>query len=426
MSCSISNTASPCSSRNSATNDVKSAVSCGFIPAVGSSRSNSFGCVASARATSSRRWSPYERFLPSSASFLRRPLNSSSSRARSRASRSSRFTPGVRRTAWKRFPLSLTCMPTSTFSSAVMLWKRRMFWNVRPMPRSVNACGGFPVMSSFANHTRPFVGLYTPVSMLKNVVLPAPFGPMSETIALAGTLNSTSSTATRPPNSFRRNSVRSSGSADSGTGDLVVVERLVVNLGVVHLRRDTGARYQPLGPEEHDDDDDHAEDPELVERHVDVRVEVTVDPRADIRQALAVEIGKETRTDDDAGNAAHAAEDDHAENEHRDLEEEVVRERTALVRRIERARDTAEERAGRVRPRLRPHEGDAHRRGGRLVLANRDPCAPEPRVAQPHRAEDGDQHETERGAEEDGVEVGGDRVLHRDREMCGSPVAEAR
>src|SRR3954468_13925025 len=274
-----------------------------------------------------------------------------------------------------------------------------MFWNVRPMPRSVNACGGFPVMSSFANHTRPFVGLYTPVSMLKNVVLPAPFGPMSETIALAGTLNSTSSTATRPPNSLRRNSVRSSGSGASGTGDLVVVERLVVNLRVVHLPRDAGARYQPLGPEEHDDDDDHAEDPELVERHVEMRVEVRVDPRADVRQPFAVEIREEARTDDDAGDAAHAAEDDHAEDEDGDLEEEVVGERAALVGRVERPCDAAEERARSVRPRLRPHERDAHGRRRRLVLANRDPGASEPRVAQPHRAEDGDEHEPERGPE---------------------------
>ncbi len=77
-------------------------------------------------------------------------------------------------------------MPTRTFSSAVMFWKRRMFWNVRPMPRCVNACGGLPVMSSPLNCTRPAVGLYTPVSMLKNVVLPAPFGPMSETIEPLG------------------------------------------------------------------------------------------------------------------------------------------------------------------------------------------------------------------------------------------------
>src|SRR3954447_15818058 len=301
-----------------------------------------------------------------------------------------------------------------------------MFWKVRPIPRSVNACGGFPVMSSFANHTRPFVGLYTPVSMLKNVVFPAPFGPMSDTIALAGTVNSTSSTATRPPNSLRRNSVRSSGPAASGTGDLVVVERLVVNLRGVHLRRDAGARYQPLGPEEHDDDDDHTEDPELVERHIEMRVEVAVDPRADVRKAFAVEIRQEARTDDDAGDAAHAAEDDHAENEDRDLEEEVVGERTALVRRIERACHSAEECARRVRPRLRPHERNAHRRRGGLILSNRDPGAPEPRVAQPHRAEDGDQHEAERSPEEDGVEVRRDRVLRRQVEMRPRPVADPR
>src|SRR3954452_3546207 len=230
-----------------------------------------------------------------------------------------------------------------------------MFWNVRPIPRSVKACGGLPVMSSFANHTRPFVGLYTPVSMLKNVVFPAPFGPMSETIALAGTVNSTSSTATRPPNSLRRNSVRSSGPAASGTGDLVVVERLVVNLRVVPLRRDGGARYHPLGPEEHDDDDDHTEDPDLVERHIEMRVEVAVDPRADVRKAFAVEIRQEARTDDDAGDAAHAAEDDHAEDEDRNLEKEGGGERTAFFPPVERPGPPPEKSGRRVRPRLRPH-----------------------------------------------------------------------
>ena len=40
-----------------------------------------------------------------------------------------------------------------------MFWNRRMFWNVRPMPRCVNVCGGFPVRSSPAKTTRPAVGL---------------------------------------------------------------------------------------------------------------------------------------------------------------------------------------------------------------------------------------------------------------------------
>jgi hypothetical protein len=34
---------------------------------------------------------------------------------------------------------------------------------------------------------------------LKNVVLPAPFGPMIDTIDFSGTAKSTSLTATRPP-----------------------------------------------------------------------------------------------------------------------------------------------------------------------------------------------------------------------------------
>ena len=50
-------------------------------------------------------------------------------------------------------------MPTSTFSSAVMFLKSRMFWKVRPIPCWVNACGGFPVRSRPAKSTRPAVGL---------------------------------------------------------------------------------------------------------------------------------------------------------------------------------------------------------------------------------------------------------------------------
>ena len=36
--------------------------------------------------------------------------------------------------------------------------------------------------------------------MLKNVVLPAPLGPMIETIERSGSVNETSLTAVRPPN----------------------------------------------------------------------------------------------------------------------------------------------------------------------------------------------------------------------------------
>ena len=39
--------------------------------------------------------------------------------------------------------------------------------------------------------------------MLKNVVFPAPFGPISEITLPRGTVNVTSLTAIRPPNSLR-------------------------------------------------------------------------------------------------------------------------------------------------------------------------------------------------------------------------------
>ena len=51
------------------------------------------------------------------------------------------------------------CMPTRTFSSAVIWANRRMFWNVRPMPSSVIACGGRLLTSTPSNTIEPEVGL---------------------------------------------------------------------------------------------------------------------------------------------------------------------------------------------------------------------------------------------------------------------------
>ena len=46
----------------------------------------------------------------------------------------------------------------------------------------------------------PADGLYRPVNTLKKVVLPAPFGPINETIDLFGILKVTLLTASNPPN----------------------------------------------------------------------------------------------------------------------------------------------------------------------------------------------------------------------------------
>ena len=44
-------------------------------------------------------------------------------------------------------------------------------------------CGATPSTERPSKSTWPCVGVYSPVSTLKNVVLPAPFGPIRATIA---------------------------------------------------------------------------------------------------------------------------------------------------------------------------------------------------------------------------------------------------
>ena len=60
------------------------------------------------------------------------------------------------------------------------------------------------VMSIFSSRMEPCVGLYTLVSRLNTVVLPAPLGPMSPTISFSFTSRVTPSTAFRPPNMMPR------------------------------------------------------------------------------------------------------------------------------------------------------------------------------------------------------------------------------
>ena len=58
-----------------------------------------------------------------------------------------------------------------------------------------------PVMSRPLNLIVPRVGGRNAVSRLKQVVLPAPFGPISAWVVPARTVSDTSSTATKPLNS---------------------------------------------------------------------------------------------------------------------------------------------------------------------------------------------------------------------------------
>src|SRR6266487_1505559 len=106
--------------------------------------------------------------------------------------------------------------------------------------------------------------------MLKNVVLPAPFGPIRLTTEPRGITKSTSLVATRPPNSFRTFSATRMLSPSLPM--LHVVEGRVGH-ALVELALTSSARDQTLGPDQHRRDDDQAVDPELVLRHVEARPE---------------------------------------------------------------------------------------------------------------------------------------------------------
>src|SRR2546423_3581131 len=79
-----------------------------------------------------------------------------------------------------------------------------MFWNVRATPRAAISCGRRAVMSSSfppspRSTTWPWSAAVCPVRTFKSVVLPAPFGPMSPTMAPSGRSKETPSTARTPP-----------------------------------------------------------------------------------------------------------------------------------------------------------------------------------------------------------------------------------
>ncbi len=74
---------------------------------------------------------------------------------------------------------SLRCRPMRTFSSTLMCGKTAEIWKERMMPGARSAQGRSMVMSMPLNRIWPEVGTRNLVSRLKQVVLPAPLGPIS-------------------------------------------------------------------------------------------------------------------------------------------------------------------------------------------------------------------------------------------------------
>ncbi len=91
---------------------------------------------------------------------------------------------------------------TSRWSRTVIPWNSSMRWNVRANPSRARRYTGSRVMSCPLNSTRPASGRSSPSRQLKNVVFPAPLGPMSPTDSPSSTVIETSSSAVMPENRF--------------------------------------------------------------------------------------------------------------------------------------------------------------------------------------------------------------------------------
>ena len=86
------------------------------------------------------------------------PTYSSSACAFSRTSRSSRRVDGVRMIEPNRPDFIRECSPIMTFSIAVIVENRRMFWNVRAIPCFITMSGRAPVMPRPSKSIVPNVG----------------------------------------------------------------------------------------------------------------------------------------------------------------------------------------------------------------------------------------------------------------------------
>src|SRR5216683_1480193 len=216
------------------------------MPAAGSSSRISSGSVESTSPSSTHcRW-PCASWPTSRSAAETRPIRSSISSTSALA-----FSPRCRRlTASQMF--SRTERPSNTFGTCVLM----------PMPSRAISCAWALEMSLPRNSTWPWVGSSWPVSILKKVLLPAPFGPIRQRSSPSSKLKSTLRTARTPPKCMLRSRVCNSGSAIA-----LLRRRRFEPLGRAPAAQTqqrqapiAKRRHDPLRHQEHERDQDHPED----------------------------------------------------------------------------------------------------------------------------------------------------------------------
>lgn len=165
------------------------------MPEVGSSRKMALGLAASAMPTSRRRCWPCDSSLAGTSASRCRPTRSSTSATVSAQARS----PTGARQQFMAWRGAMPCAATRRFSRTERLANRLVTWNERAMPRCTRLWSGSCVTSWPSNRMRPPVVVPVPVSMWNSVVLPAPFGPITECTVLRLIFRSTPPSAANLP-----------------------------------------------------------------------------------------------------------------------------------------------------------------------------------------------------------------------------------
>src|SRR3972149_4602402 len=133
------------------------------------------------------------------------------------------------------------------------------------MPSTAISCGANPTPLTPSKRIVPWVGSSSPVIWLKNVVLPAPLGPISETMPRHGMSKSMSLLACRPPYSFVRPRT-STRLPDSGCAAGAAASRLPAGMGRAGAPRFPGPPWRARPEEAERAEDDPADAPHASEK----------------------------------------------------------------------------------------------------------------------------------------------------------------
>ena len=391
MSCSITTTASP-RSRILKISSSACRVSCGFIPAVGSSSRISLGSVASARAISSRRWSPYGRLRARWSVVWPSPTKSSSSCDRSRTAFSSRRNFGPRMIEVERAGAWSGSSGRPSRSPARSCCRTAGCSGTSGPCRPARPCAASAAAPAPSSTTRPLVGRYRPVRQLKNVVLPAPLGPISPMISPRWTVKFTESTAVRPPNRMVTFSAARIGRARVPLVDAARSWR--------SQSPPSSCRSRTTSSSIRSASSSSSSWNSSCRRWLGTRpsgrnriIRTSSRPKISSRYSLTKRSFsgmqlQQGRSDQHAEHGAHAAQHDRGQQERRLQEHVLVRGDRDVHVGLDRASHAGQEGAAGEGEELEAEDVDAHRLGGLLVLADGHPAATDPAVVEPDEDQD--------------------------------------